>query len=160
VDNDGISPLAGAALWGNEAAVKLLLDRGARINPPKNVGRSALHEAARKQYTTVRLLLDRGANINVVNNHGWTPLHNAAKEGRPRTAKLLLDRGASPDLKNKAGLTALDLATKNNHDKVVEVLLQHKKAAGPRKLPQPKERWERLEKSPVRIVYREPKQKR
>jgi hypothetical protein len=53
----------------------------------------------------------------------------------------------------------LILPLKTTMIKVVEVLLQHKNDAGPRKLPQPKERWERLEKSPVRIVYREPKQK-
>ncbi len=33
---------------GNERLVKLLLDRGARINPPKNVGQSALHAAAKE----------------------------------------------------------------------------------------------------------------
>ena len=98
--------------------------------------------------------------MNVVNDHGWTPLHSACKEGKKRTAKFLLKRGANPDdLRNKAGLTPLDLASKHSHDKVTKLLLEHKKAKCPQTLPKPKDRAKRLDKSPVRIIYREPKQK-
>ncbi|KAF7506873.1 hypothetical protein GJ744_011219 [Endocarpon pusillum] len=48
MDNKQTIPLCAAALLGNGPVVKLLLYRGAPINPPKNVGRSALHEAARR----------------------------------------------------------------------------------------------------------------
>ncbi len=43
MDNKQTTPFCAAALMGNERIVKLLLDGGGRINPPKNVGRSTLN---------------------------------------------------------------------------------------------------------------------
>ncbi|ERF68267.1 hypothetical protein EPUS_02723 [Endocarpon pusillum Z07020] len=130
MDNKQTIPLCAATLLGNGDIVKLMLYRLARINPPKNVGRSALHEAARRgQHMTVQRLLDRGAKVNVVDDHGWTPLHNAY------------------------------LASKHSHSKVTKLLLEHKKAKVHTLCPKPKDGAERLDKSPVRILYMEPKQK-
>ena len=74
----GIDPLGLAALNGQTAAVKLLLENGADIHNRHRDGGTALHAAAFLGHVeTVKLLLENGADINIKKNDGMTPMDTA-----------------------------------------------------------------------------------
>jgi uncharacterized protein len=89
---------ATALMWaaGDVSKVKLLVDRGAKVNARSKDGRGAIHIAARQHGTVdiVRLLLDKGVDVNDKDALGGTPLMLAAEAGDLDTVKLLVDRGA------------------------------------------------------------------
>ena len=115
-----------AASRGDESAVRLLLDRGARIDGTSYGSTTPLGKAAGGGHeSTVRLLLDRGADVD---GSGWlrvhTPLENAAEGGYESTVRLLLDRGADV---NGSGWpwfhTPLGKAAERGHESTVRLLL-------------------------------------
>ncbi len=58
--------------------VMFLLDKGAKVNYLDDTGDSALHLAARCNFTQIaKLLIDRGANTKLRNNKGQTPMKTA-----------------------------------------------------------------------------------
>ncbi len=105
------SPLMMAALKGNLAAVKALLERDADVN---KTGWTPLHYAAsagsRQHLAIIALLLENHAYIDATSPNGTTPLMMAAQYGSNEAVQLLLDEGADPTLKNQLGLTAADFA--------------------------------------------------
>lgn len=104
----GESALMMAALQGDEAGVRLLLERGAQVNQP---GWSALHYAATgPQPRVVLLLLERGAEIDALSPNETTPLMMSAQYGSEESVKLLLAHGADPKRRNQLGLGVLDFA--------------------------------------------------
>lgn len=107
-DRDDWTLLHVAARHGHDELVTLLLDRGASIDAPGNVGRSPLYEAAKYgQLATVRLLADRGAQLDAASAHGFTPLIVAAERYHLAIVEELLDRGAAPGAVQQNGQTAL-----------------------------------------------------
>jgi ankyrin repeat protein len=104
----GETALMLAALKGDLATSRLLLDRGAKVD---RAGWSPIHYAATgPEPKVVALLLDRGAPVNAASPNGSTPLMMAARYGAAESAPLLLDRGADPKRKNALGLQAGDFA--------------------------------------------------
>ncbi len=74
----GIDPLGWAALNGQTAAVKLLLEKGANIHNRHKDGSTALHGAAFLGHIeTVKLLLEKGADVNLRKPDSLTPLDAA-----------------------------------------------------------------------------------
>lgn len=74
----GIDPLGWAALNGQTAAAKLLLEKGADIHNRHRDGSTALHGAAfLGRIDTVKLLVEKGADINIRKPDGVTPLDAA-----------------------------------------------------------------------------------
>jgi ankyrin repeat protein len=92
--------LQGAAIWGQTAAVRLLLRHGARVNLPDYEGSTPLHQVA--------------------DSYGWPP--NCDVLG---TAKLLLAYGARVNARNDKKQTPLDLAIERGHVQLIRLLLQH-----------------------------------
>ena len=71
----GASPLADAAMKGDKAAVKTLLQQKTDVNAPQPDGATALQWAAyRNDSELADLLLSAGANVKVANHDGATPL--------------------------------------------------------------------------------------
>lgn len=71
----GLAPLHVAALLGREEGLKILLDRGAKLEITDNKGRTALHYAAKFGNSgIVALLLQRGANRRAQDIKGKIPL--------------------------------------------------------------------------------------
>ena len=82
----GESALMIAAIKGDLPSVKLLLDRGARVNQP---GWTALHYAASVGFIEgVQLLLDGNADVNA-QRYGRTPLDLARECHQDAVVKLL-----------------------------------------------------------------------
>ncbi|MBU0515627.1 MAG: ankyrin repeat domain-containing protein [Proteobacteria bacterium] len=154
-DSVGDTPLHKAVIAGQEAAVGLLLSRGAWVNarrrwttmelvgvPPYRVlgygrtevlrpvpvkdGETALHLAAQYGRARIaRLLLGRGARVDLRDHTGWTPLHWAAAGGHLAVAELLVGRGAAVNARTYLGRTPLALARDKNHQGMVDFLSRH-----------------------------------
>jgi len=95
----GRNALMYACLSGNVRLVKLLVERGARIDSTDCMGRTPLMMASSVGKTEiVRLLIECGANIHLKDNSGVNALEWAAGEGRRDIVELLWAKGAvGPD---------------------------------------------------------------
>ena len=115
---DGFSALHLAAFFGQPAAARLLLDRGAdpgavAANPTEV---QPLHSAAAVGHKEIaHLLLEAGADVNARQHGGWVPLHAAARHGDVEMIELLLGFGADPTLASHDGRSAADLAAEGGH---------------------------------------------
>lgn len=89
------SPLLAAILYNHQAAIRILVERGADVNFRSDICGTPLGAAAAEgQQSTIEFLLDRGADINTQDRFG-TALHIAvATGGDERIIGTLLDRGA------------------------------------------------------------------
>src|SRR5439155_101057 len=98
-DRYGVTPLYLAAVNGNAAMIRQLLDAGADPNSVDPAGETALITAARTGAPdALKVLLDRGANVNAaVPEFRETALMLAVQENHPAAVKFLLDHGADPN---------------------------------------------------------------
>jgi len=120
--------LSKALYQRDEAAAKMLIEKGANVNAVGNYGWTPLMVAAEKGlYATARLLIKHGGDVNGRNLGGVTPLMWAVsmREEWPDSVKLvrlLIDSGADVNAKTKAGKTALSWAREYNHKEIIEIL--------------------------------------
>jgi len=90
----GSTPLMFAALYGDLAAVKMLLDAGVDPNLRNEAGATAVMWAL-TDFDKTRLLVERGADVNAKSEDRRTPLLIAAGlPGAAPVVKLLLEKGA------------------------------------------------------------------
>lgn len=108
----GWTALTAACDRGHEAAVQLLISRGADLNLPSLYHRrTALMFASKNGHlSTVELLLTYGAEQNSQDNTngGNTALHLACYEGHTRVAEILLRKGAN-HIQNKVNALPIEL---------------------------------------------------
>ncbi|MFC1835774.1 ankyrin repeat domain-containing protein [Thermodesulfobacteriota bacterium] len=133
--HEGLTALHIAAIKGRPKMIKLLLDKGAKVNGKTDRdGSTVLMTAAQfEQATAVKLLLDHGAKVNARDDKRQTALMRvtiSVEKGTPKIAKLLLDHGANANARDKKGWTPLHFllgAEKLNdkHLRVAELLLSH-----------------------------------
>jgi ankyrin repeat protein len=111
----GATPLLRAALCGDLAVVRLLIDHGAdpsigtldNTTPLMVAAGVGWAEGFTFQYSEettlelVKFLLDKGARVTDANNDGITALHGAAYKGANKVVQLLVDRGADLAAKDK-----------------------------------------------------------
>lgn len=111
----GGEPVLIAVQNGDERLLRLLLNKGGRLNPaPRNAG--PLHYAVlRQRPEMVRLLVELGANLDAADERDNTPLILAAKNGHLEIARYLLGKGA------KRGNAAL-IARAQGHEELAQVL--------------------------------------
>ena len=89
-DNDLRIALQKASEAGNEEAVKVLLDKGAKTDVITSKGLSPLHRAAERGHTSIiKLLLDYGANSEIRDQSGRTVYICAALRGQNSVLEFL-----------------------------------------------------------------------
>ena len=101
-----------AALSGNPAVVKKLIDAGADVRVRNNDGNTPLHLAVLSSPLVTGLLIGAGAEVNTWNSLRNTPLHVAMTFGKIEAALLLLEAGADRLVRNGQGDNFLSLAKK------------------------------------------------
>ena len=121
------SPVADAAVRGDVAAVRGLLERGADVQTARPDGMTALHWAAmRSDVEMAEMLLYAGANIEATTRIGQhTPLHVAGRSGQAEVVQALLEAGADPHAASSSGATPLHLAAQAGNAAAVAALLDH-----------------------------------
>lgn len=121
VDFTGQTPFLRAALSGDTASMRLLLEHGADPNLPTFAGTTPAMAAAgvnwvvAQTYTegedalqaAIELCLAHGADINAVNSMGLTAVLGAANRGSNQLLRYLAARGAHLDVADVQGRTAL-----------------------------------------------------
>ena len=113
-----------AARFGQENAVRDMLNHGARINSRDELGNTALIAAASEGHKgMVALLLAQGAVIDTQSHDGTTALMAATVTGNTEIAKSLISAGAKIDIGRNNGETALFDATIYGHGDLVELLI-------------------------------------
>ena len=123
------SPLADAAMRGDNAAVKGLLKDSADVGAAQGDGMTALHWAAeRGDAEMAEVLIRAGANVGSETRIGaYTPLHLAAKSGSAPVVKALLAAGADVTAtSNTSGVTATHFAAASGNAETVNLLADAK----------------------------------
>jgi ankyrin repeat protein len=123
---NGNTALMMAAFKGNMPAVQALLAKGARIDRPgwtalhyaaaggaDDIARLLIKRGANIDPTSP---LESGK---------YTPLMMAAREGKESTVRVLLDAGADPRRKDSEGLTAVQIAERADKPRIATVISQH-----------------------------------
>jgi ankyrin repeat protein len=110
-DKCGRTPLHLAAESADADIVKLLLDKGAKVDEKDDEsGFTPLHHAARfGKIDVAELLIARGADINTKDKQGHTPLQVAVNHDY-KVVELLLNKGADSGIRTESGKTLLQLA--------------------------------------------------
>jgi len=128
-----IQPLhvaAASSASGRADAVRLCLNRGAAVDDPDGVGRTALWFSCWRGHVDVAtILLGRGANVNQADEYGESPLYAASEKGHFDVATLLLDRGADVDRATSGGFRPLCVACRDGHIALVRLFLDRGAAA-------------------------------
>ncbi len=119
------APVADAAMGGDRAAVKTLLQQGSDVNAAQGDGMTALHWAAMKNDAELaQMLVYAGANVKATTRLGGnTPLIIATRNGNAPVVAVLLKAGADPKAATSTGTTPLMLASASGSVDAVKALL-------------------------------------
>jgi len=126
MNEDDVSVLIQAIVYGRNEFVESLLEKGANPNLQETIYKTApLHVAVRrKNPEIVNLLLEKGADPNIKTHEGYTCLFIIAesKVFNREMATLLLKKGANPNIQNKYGKIAIDYT---DNDDFISLLLSY-----------------------------------
>jgi uncharacterized protein len=119
------SPIADAAMHGDAAAVRQLIEQRADLNAAQPDGATALHWAVfRGDVATATALVKAGASVRQANRDGATPLSLACENGGVELVRLLLDAGADPNEALPNGETALMMAARTGNSDTLALLIE------------------------------------
>ena len=119
------SEVADAAMRGDKATVRSLVQKKADVNAPQVDGSSALHWAAQMDdLEFADLLIRAGAKVSTSNAAGATPLLMASLNGSSAMLDRLIAAGANPNTPiSRSGDTALMITSRTGKVDAVRVLL-------------------------------------
>ena len=121
------SPVADAAMRGDEGLVRVLLQQGADVNAAQGDGMTALHWAAdRGDVEMARMLVYAGASLEAATRMAeYTPLHLASRAGHGAVVRALLEVGSDPATATGSGeATALHLAAAAGDAATISALIE------------------------------------
>ncbi|MHC4538180.1 MAG: CocE/NonD family hydrolase [Planctomycetota bacterium] len=122
-DRGGYTPLYYSIRKKDWDTIKLLIVKGADIEPPK--GLTSLHYMTlHGRPDIVELLLAKGANVDERDdNYEFTALHYAARFGNRSVAEVLIANGANIKAKDKWDYLPIHWAAYHDRPKMVELLI-------------------------------------
>jgi uncharacterized protein len=116
--------VADAAMKGDKAAVRTLIQQKADVNAPQPDGATALHWAAyRGDKELVEVLIKAGANPRAANREGATPLWLACINGDAPMIAALIAAGADPNEHLPLGRTPLMAAARTGKVDALKTLI-------------------------------------
>ena len=120
-----VSTVADAAMQGDRASVRTLLQQGRDVNAAQGDGMTALHWAAMKNDAELaQMLVYAGANLKATTRLGAnTPMVIAARNGNAPVVEVLLKAGAGARTATATGTTPLMLAAASGSVDAVKALL-------------------------------------
>ena len=121
------SALLHAAVTGGQLEmVRELLERGASVDLPSGLGRTAFMEAAHRGHLPIlRFLLQRSTNPNLQDSDGSTTLMHAAYKGQEACVQALLHANANPELLDNKGRTALRYSEAGGLKVIADLIWKH-----------------------------------
>lgn len=135
IGHDEVQPtaLASAAVSGDMARMKSLIDSGGDVKEVTPYGDTLLHLTLRRtsldrrasRVGVVELLVSHGADVNARNRRAVTPLMEAADTGDFKASEFLLKHLASINQGDDEGRTALSLAAYRSFGDIVDLLLKN-----------------------------------
>lgn len=113
---------ADAALTGDWAKVKTLVNQGAEVNSKEPyTGYSLLSiSITSRNKEMFDFLIEKGADVNAKSDEGWTPVILAAQEGQKDMVEVLVAKGANVNAKVQGDWTAIKAAGSNTE--IVDLL--------------------------------------
>ncbi|MDR3086933.1 MAG: ankyrin repeat domain-containing protein [Azoarcus sp.] len=121
-NRNGDSALMVAALGGNEKAINLLLDKGARTDHG-GIGWTALHYAALEgKLNILERLLAARANVNALTPNLSDALMLAARNGHIDIVRRLLKTPIALDRRNERELTAEEWAREKGNTDIADLI--------------------------------------
>ncbi len=127
-DAENLTALNWAAYTGHLPVVKLLVERGAKVDTQTNKsGWTPLMNASAQGFPKVAIfLIEHGADVNARSKDGgYTPLMYAARKGKKAILLLLLDHTARVNDASDDKRTALDFADTQNDKSIGVALIAH-----------------------------------
>jgi ankyrin repeat protein len=118
-----LTPLFFAAAAGQVPMVEILLQAGAKLDPPSPYGTPLTAAAMTGAVPTAMLLLQKGADLNPFRADGITILMLASRAGTPDVVTELLRRKAAVNATDHDGATALSFAAREGHEAIGRLLL-------------------------------------
>ena len=121
------SPVADAAMRGDAATIRTLLQQKADVNLAQSDGATAIQWAAyRNDLAMADLLIAAKADVRIPNRNGATPLRLASVNGSAEMIERLLKAGANPNETSPNGETPLMFAARNGNPAAVKALIAAK----------------------------------
>ena len=125
--DSGCTPLRYAVLCEYSLeVVKLLLEKGAKLNPSTTPMVTPLHDAAALNLQdALELLLGHGLDANAKAPDGSTPLHFAARNDHTEIVSILLARSADINAQSNGGATPIYVAAECGCKRNLKLLLDN-----------------------------------
>jgi len=118
------TPLAGAAMRCRDDAVRLLIKKGASLEPEFEEANIPIITATwRGCNSVIEILVSSGADVDFLDDGGGTPLEAAARGGQVETVKLLVGHGADVNHSDNNGRTPLLWAAHSDKPEITRYLL-------------------------------------
>ena len=120
---EGAHPLALAILSGRSEVVRLLLEKGAKVNWSSGIPTALSCAAQRGDLDLLRKLLQMGADANAPAAHGFTPVFFAVAYGHSAILEELLQSGAFADARADDGQSPLHVAATDGRIDIAKILV-------------------------------------
>ena len=122
---DGNTPLHVACDSGHDSIVKLLIDKGAKIDILNNSGKSPFYLACQHGHDSiVEFLIKKDVNVDMPDKWGKTPLHWACFYEHSSIVKLLIEKGANINILDNDRICPLYVACVYRYSFITDFLLK------------------------------------